>query len=121
MSAPGFVGNLTGRGATFAQENVGDGSDFYNLEWGEVAQANPDPAEAAHIPAGTYVIWDDSSLHYYDRSFDDYKAYMSDPGNHSDPGVQLSWGFPEFGTRPITRLIRESCFGPAPAVGGNPY
>lgn len=95
MSAPGFVGNLVGQGATFAQENVGDGSDFYNLQWDQVRQADIDPAEAIHIPAGTYVMWEDETLHYYDRGFEDYQAYMADPGNHSDPGVELTWGFPQ--------------------------
>lgn len=92
---PGFVGNLRGLGATLAQENVGDGADFYNLQWDAVSKASPDPAESVHIPAGTYVVWDDNSIHYYDMGFDEYKTYMGNPANHSDAGTALTWGFPQ--------------------------
>ncbi|MCA9793333.1 MAG: hypothetical protein KC910_16100 [Candidatus Eremiobacteraeota bacterium] len=92
---PGFVGNLRGQGATLVQENVGDGADFYNLQWDAVTKASPDPTESVHIPAGTYVVWDDNSIHYYDLGFEEYKTYMTDPANHADAGTSLTWGFPQ--------------------------
>lgn len=95
---PGFFGNLTGEGAGLLDEHVGDGADFYSLEWDDVTQAGTDPINTVRIPAGTYVMWDDETLHYYDMNLDDYGVYMSNPANHSDPGVKLSGGLPEVRT-----------------------
>ena len=94
---PGFDGNLIANGATLVDESIGDGSDFYNLKWEDVAQASDDPAspDTIRIPAGTYVMWEDETVHYYDMNLEDYQTYMSSAANRSDPGTKLSWGFPE--------------------------
>lgn len=94
---PGFVGNVTGAGADLVDESVGDGADFYNLTWDDVAQADDSvtTTDTIRVPAGTYVVWDDQTLHYYDMGFEDYRSYMANPTNHSDPGVVLSHGLPE--------------------------
>ncbi len=59
---------------------------FYQLSWSDVRQAtSSDPT----LPAGTYVIWDDGSLHYYDMSYREYAAHIelnpTDAGNTLDP------------------------------------
>ena len=98
--APGFVANVVGEAPTFHQENVGDGLDFYNLGWDDVEQADTDPAsqDTIRIPGGTYIVWDDRSVHYYDMSYEDFQAYVAVPSNRNDPGVVLS---------PDMREIRE--------------
>ncbi|MEW6278055.1 MAG: hypothetical protein AB1758_05485, partial [Candidatus Eremiobacterota bacterium] len=56
-------------------ENPAD--PFYELGWARVKKA--DPAAAQKLPAGTYVWWDDGTLHYYDKSYDDYVAFITTP------------------------------------------
>ncbi|MEW6282318.1 MAG: hypothetical protein AB1758_27170 [Candidatus Eremiobacterota bacterium] len=77
---------------TLVQEDPSDGKDFYNLRWDDVKKADSTPGslQAVQIPAGTYVHWDDGSLHYYDMSWADYKTFMSDPANVNDPGVSIT-------------------------------
>lgn len=70
------------------QENVGDGRDFFNLKWDEVPAATAD--SSIQLLAGTYVTWDDGTLHYYDMNFQDYKTYVSDPVKWNDPGKVIS-------------------------------
>jgi len=70
------------------QENVGDGRDFFNMKWDEVPVATPD--NSIQLQAGTYVTWEDGTLHYYDMNFPDYKAYVSDPEKWKDPGKVIS-------------------------------
>lgn len=72
------------------QESVGDGKDFFNLKWDEVKKAASDPntSEAIQIPAGTYVNWDDGTIHYYDMDLAAYKAHAE--ANPADAGVVLS-------------------------------
>ena len=62
-------------------------TDFYRLAWNDVRKAS---STDSSIKAGTYVIWDDGSLHYYDK---DYTAYASDIiGNPTDPGTVIDPG-----------------------------
>jgi len=88
---PGFSAAPEG-GLTLTQESVGDGKDFFNLKWDDVAKAGSDPARGTpmKIPGGTYVHWDDGSTHYYDMSLSDYEAYMGVTANQADAGVVLS-------------------------------
>ncbi len=59
---------------------------FVRLGWDEVRKA-----DATHsLAGGTYVWWDDGTLHYYDMSFDDYATYMQDPANVNDVGLPLN-------------------------------
>lgn len=46
---------------------------FYRLEWGDVKQADP---AGDSIQGGTYVIWDDGTLHYYDMAYNDYVTFI---------------------------------------------
>jgi hypothetical protein len=86
---PGFVAEVKGS-VELDQESVGDGVDFFNLKWDDVEKA----MNGVEIPGGTYVHWDDGTTHYYDMTFDDYKAFMA-AGNESDPGVVLGQDFKE--------------------------
>lgn len=62
------------------QEDVD--SEFYKLEWDDVKKAEPTDAKVA---AGTYVLWDDGSLHYYNMSYQAYAAHIQ--ANPTDPGT----------------------------------
>lgn len=75
---------------TVTEANEGVSDPFYTLDWADIHQADPDPStsDAIQINGGTYVWWDDDSLHYYDLSFDDYKTFISTAPN--DPGTVLS-------------------------------
>ncbi|MEW6277231.1 MAG: hypothetical protein AB1758_01315 [Candidatus Eremiobacterota bacterium] len=46
---------------------------FYQLQWADVRKASP---TGPKIPAGTYVWWQDGSLHYYDMSYADYVDFI---------------------------------------------
>ena len=56
---------------------------FYQIGWAGVKQA---ASTAPPMAAGTYVVWQDGTVHYYDRSLSDYMAYMSNPVNMADVG-----------------------------------
>ncbi|MEW6279040.1 MAG: hypothetical protein AB1758_10480 [Candidatus Eremiobacterota bacterium] len=66
-------------------ENPGD--PFYELAWADVKKA---PTGAPTMAGGTYVWWDDGSLHYYDMTFDQYKTFIANPANATDPGATPS-------------------------------
>lgn len=65
---------------TVKQEQLVD--PFYQLVWNDVKK--PDPT-GPKWKAGTYVWWDDGSLHYYDMNYSDYASYIQ--SNPTDPGV----------------------------------
>lgn len=117
---PGFQGNLTGQGADIVNESVGDGTDFYKLQWDDVTQASSDPntSDTIRIPAGTYVAWDDNTLHYYDMDFESYKTFMTDPANHSDPGTPLTWGLREIRESANIQAVRRVPIWPEPMSNG---
>ena len=56
--------------------------DFFKLEWDDVKKAGSSDATLA---AGTYVVWDDGTLHYYDMSYDSYVTFIE--GAPSHPGT----------------------------------
>lgn len=58
---------------------------FYKLSWEDVRKStNAD----TNVNAGTYVVWDDGSLHYYDMNLPEYKAFIeSEPTN---PGTVVT-------------------------------
>jgi hypothetical protein len=58
-------------------------TDFYKLTSSDVRRAGDDAGE---LPGGTYVVWDDGSLHYFDMSFAKYKEFVQDPANAAKPG-----------------------------------
>lgn len=61
-------------------ENPADG--FYKLTWDDVKKAqSSDPK----LLAGTYVLWDDGTLHRYNMSYADYAAHIQ--ANPSDAGT----------------------------------
>lgn len=68
-----------------AQEDSDAG--FYDLAWEDVNHAD---AAGASMPAGTYVWWDDGSLHFYDMNYPDYVKFIKSNPTHE--GV----GLPEF-------------------------
>lgn len=56
--------------------------DFYKLEWDQIRKAtNSDPT----IAAGTYTVWDDGSIHYYDMSYPEFAAFTVN--NPTDAGA----------------------------------
>lgn len=58
---------------------------FFKLTWDDVKKAT---VADDTVNAGTYVLWDDGTLHYYNMSYDDYKPFIeSDPTN---PGTVLT-------------------------------
>jgi hypothetical protein len=54
------------------QDELGS-NNFYQIGWDDVPKA---PPAAGQLPAGTYVFWDDGSLHYYDMAPKDYPAFI---------------------------------------------
>ena len=54
-------------------------TDFYRLEWDQIRKAtSADPT----IQGGTYTVWDDGTIHYYDMNYARFAALMaSDPAN----------------------------------------
>ncbi|MEW6280905.1 MAG: hypothetical protein AB1758_19980, partial [Candidatus Eremiobacterota bacterium] len=77
-------GTMTGSYDSAQVTVVGEAAmdPYYQLAWSEVKKA---PATGPKIQAGTYVWWEDGTLHYYDMSFTDYATYIQ--GNPTDPGV----------------------------------
>ncbi|GMU54808.1 MAG: hypothetical protein AMXMBFR33_39540 [Candidatus Xenobia bacterium] len=57
---------------------------FYQLAWADVKKADP---AGPKLAAGTYVWWQDGSLHYYDMSYTDYVNFIQVPANANNPGV----------------------------------
>lgn len=58
-----------------------DDASFYKLEWADVKKAVETDDQ---LPAGTYVLWDDGTLHYYDMGYDEYVTHIE--GSPNDPG-----------------------------------
>ncbi len=57
---------------------------FYQLAWNEVRKAS---SSGPKLPAGTYVWWQDGSLHYYDMSYEQYKTFITNPVNATNAGI----------------------------------
>ncbi len=68
-----------------AVQDTGPGA-FYRLAYGDL---RPPSASGGTLTAGTYVAWQDGTLHYYDMSLAKYKAHIAatpgDPGLASPP------------------------------------
>ncbi len=87
---------LSGPGSLNANYDAGQvtvnteaaGSGFYNLTWSDVKKAD---ASDPTLPAGTYVWWDNGTLHYYDMNYSDYVTFIegspSSEGALVDPGA----------------------------------
>lgn len=60
---------------------------FFRLLWDDVRKAQ---ASDPTLKAGTYVWWEDGSLHYYDMSHQDYVAFIEK--NPKDPGLPADLG-----------------------------
>ncbi len=45
------------------------------------------------MAAGTYVWWEDGTLHYYDMNYTDYVNHITTPANNLDPGVVVDQSF----------------------------
>ncbi len=87
FSDNGFVN--TGSGFTANYDNnktTAQGEDsskpFYQLEWDKVRKAD---AAGPKMAAGTYVWWQDGTLHYYDMNYTTYVNHIK--ANPTDPGV----------------------------------
>jgi len=61
------------------QEKADD--PFYELTWDDLKTADPDGNKVA---AGTYVWWDDGTLHYYDMDYASFSSHIR--GNPTDAG-----------------------------------
>jgi hypothetical protein len=71
---------------TSGTEVAGEG--LYKIAWDDVKRAVPTTTNT--LKAGTYVYWDDGSLHYYDMSPSDYQTFMANPVNHSNAGTLMT-------------------------------
>lgn len=60
---------------------------FYELTWDDLKTADPGGDKVA---AGTYVWWDDGTLHYYDMDYSAFTTHIK--GNPADPGVEVFAG-----------------------------
>ncbi|MCA9794850.1 MAG: hypothetical protein KC910_23745, partial [Candidatus Eremiobacteraeota bacterium] len=96
MNEAGAVATLSGTlpnalgNAKVTPELEGSTADFYSLTWSDVKTAD-EAGSPVQLPGGTYVWWsEDNKLHYYDKSWSEYKAYMANPANQADPGTPLS-------------------------------
>jgi len=91
-SARGMVARYDTDSVSVVQEDANDGKDFYSVKWENVHQADADPntSTAAHIPAGTYVAWDDGSIHYFDKTLSQYRKFIAVPANQDNPGTVVS-------------------------------
>jgi hypothetical protein len=76
IMAPDEGETYTSNGSLQAQPNSNittltedPSQSFYQLSWSELKKADP---AGPSLSAGTYVLWDNGELHYYDM---DYKAY----------------------------------------------
>lgn len=66
-----------------AQEQPVD--PFFQLAWNDVKRAD---ASGPKLAAGTYVLWQDGSLHYYDKPYSQYVIdIMADPDDPGSPAV----------------------------------
>lgn len=66
-----------------------ESGEFYRLAWDKVKKAEAgDPT----LAAGTYVVWDDGSLHYYDMSYSDYVSFIETDPTNSGTTVTLPDG-----------------------------
>lgn len=91
------VGSFSGTAAASVNNVAEQPSDsFYSLKWADVRKATGNA-----LAAGTYVYFDDGSLHYYDMSPQDYYAFMEVPGNAANPG-QTSFTLPPTVTSSFT-------------------
>lgn len=59
---------------------------LYPIPWSQVHTADGSNV----LPAGTYVFWDDGSLHYFDMSVADYYNFMANPLNHGNAGQAVN-------------------------------
>ncbi len=81
LSGDGLLRARSSDGVTKGKEDPISG--FYELGWDEVQKA--DRVTAGKLAAGTYVWWQDGSLHYYDMNHDDYVKFIR--RNPTHPGV----------------------------------
>lgn len=82
-TASGFFAAYDTSQVTMETENAAD--DFYSLTWDKVKKADPTQHT---VPAGTYVWWEDGTLHYYDMSYQDYRTHIA--ANPLDAGTTPS-------------------------------
>ncbi len=47
-------------------------TDFYKLEWDQIRKAT---ASDPSIKAGTYTVWDDGTIHYFDMSYSEFARH----------------------------------------------
>ncbi len=91
-AARGMVARFDPDAVSVVQEDANDGKDFYSVKWENIHQADSDPNTntAVHIPAGTYVAWDDGSVHYFDKTLNQYRKFIANPNNRDEPGTLVS-------------------------------
>lgn len=83
-------------------ETEDNSNPFYELTWDELKTADP---AGPKLAAGTYVWWDDGSLHYYDMNYDDYATWVKNPLNTTNAGqVVFSGGTYATGFTPPANL-----------------
>ena len=71
---------------------------FYQLGWSSVRQAQG----SRKLDAGTYVVWQDGTVHYYDMPISEYKTFIRDnPTNAgSTPTLPAGMSLQSLGTTP---------------------
>lgn len=98
--ARGLFGHYNHDDVTVAQEDAHDGRDFYSVKWENIhkADTNPNTSTAVQIPAGTYVAWDDGSVHYFDMDLQRYRNFIENPDHADKEGVVVSKSISELRT-----------------------
>lgn len=78
---------------------------FYQLAWSDLKTADP---TGPKIDAGTYVWWEDGTLHYYDMGYNDYVTFIR--ANPTDPGspAALPGSLKVLGSGPVKTLELDS-------------
>lgn len=78
---------------------------FYQLAWSDLKRADP---TGPTLDAGTYVWWEDGSLHYYDMGYNDYVNFIrANPTDAGSPPV-LPSSLKVLGSGPIKTLELDS-------------
>jgi len=90
--ARGLVAHFDEDAVQVTQEDASDGKDFYSVKWENVHQADSQATTttAIQIKAGTYAVWPDGSIHYFDKSLGEYKRFIANPAHQDDAGTIVS-------------------------------
>lgn len=105
--------NATLTGSVVAKtESVGDGQDFYNLKWDDVAKASTVETEAVQLPGGIYITGGDGKVRYYDKDPSQFKTMDQSVGcvTITSPNFAEVRSGPNLAAKPLGILLDSSTF-----------